>query len=132
MYDVTSSATFANLENWLSELNRYVSDDVPKFLVGNRIDLASSGRREVTLQMAKDFAENLRFPIFEVSALEGRGCEEAFQAIARETRRRATPQTLHINRLQLGAGMQPYDSQQQQQPQQPQQQARNKRCGGCS
>lgn len=89
VYDVTNGTTFANLENWIVEVNRYTADDVPKFLVGNKLDLASASRA-VPLQTAKDFAESLRFPVFEVSAKDGKNTEETFLAIAKEVKKRAS------------------------------------------
>ena len=42
MYDVTDMESFNNIKQWLSEIDRYASDNVCKLLVGNKCDLVDS------------------------------------------------------------------------------------------
>ena len=42
MYDVADMESFNNIKQWLSEIDRYASDNVCKLLVGNKCDLVDS------------------------------------------------------------------------------------------
>lgn len=41
MYDVTDSASFNNVKQWLQEIDRYATEGVNKLIVGNKSDLES-------------------------------------------------------------------------------------------
>lgn len=51
MYDVTDQESFNNVKQWLSEIDRYASDNVNKILVGNKSDLTAN--RVVSYETAK-------------------------------------------------------------------------------
>lgn len=40
VYDVTSEETFNHIKDWLTEVNRYASENTSKLIVGNKIDKA--------------------------------------------------------------------------------------------
>jgi Ras-related protein Rab-1A len=48
---VTDEESFNNVKQWLSEIDRYASDNVNKLLVGNKCDLTES--RAVSYETAK-------------------------------------------------------------------------------
>jgi len=48
---VTDEESFNNVKQWLSEIDRYASDNVNKLLVGNKCDLTSE--RAVPYETAK-------------------------------------------------------------------------------
>jgi hypothetical protein len=51
VYDVTDEESFNNVKQWLSEIDRYASDNVNKLLVGNKSDLTA--KRVVSYDTAK-------------------------------------------------------------------------------
>merc|ERR1711968_358658 len=66
VYDITDSDSFANVKQWLEEIQRYACEGVNKLLVGNKCDLAS--KRQVEKKTAEDFAGKLDIPFLETSA----------------------------------------------------------------
>lgn len=46
-FDLTRRSSFQNLLNWKEEVEKVIGDGKPSILVGNKIDLANQGSREV-------------------------------------------------------------------------------------
>ncbi len=82
VYDITVLDSFNNVKVWLTEIDRYASDNVCKLLVGNKCDLAD--RRHVEYDVAKTFADRLSMPFIETSAKTATNVEKAFMAMAAE------------------------------------------------
>jgi len=80
VYDVTNQETFANVQKWLQEIDRYACENVHKLLVGNKCDLSND--RKVSSEEAKDFADQLNLEFLETSAKESTNVEEAFRKMA--------------------------------------------------
>ena len=61
VYDVTDQESFANVKQWLHEIDRYACENVNKLLVGNKSDLSS--KRVVAFDTAKvsDTQDNTPF-----------------------------------------------------------------------
>ncbi|KAK9668688.1 hypothetical protein RND81_13G078600 [Saponaria officinalis] len=57
VYDVTDMESFNNMKQWLSEIDRYASDNVNTLLVGNKCDLVAN--RAVPFETAKVIATSL-------------------------------------------------------------------------
>ncbi|KAG9150175.1 hypothetical protein Leryth_009744 [Lithospermum erythrorhizon] len=57
IYDITDEESFNNVKQWLSEIDRYASDNVNKLLVGNKSDLTEN--RAVSYDTAKAFADEI-------------------------------------------------------------------------
>ncbi|GAU50557.1 hypothetical protein TSUD_180270 [Trifolium subterraneum] len=90
VYDVTDEESFNNVKQWLSEIDRYASDNVNKLLVGNKCDLAES--RAVPYETAKAFADEIGIPFMETSAKDSTNVEQAFMAMASSIKDRMASQ----------------------------------------
>ena len=82
VYDITNAKSFENVERWYEETKKIADKDISIILIGNKNDLEDE--REVTIEMGKEKAENLKCPFFETSALTNYQIDMAFQAIAEE------------------------------------------------
>ena len=77
VYDLTSRRSFENLDNWLLEEAKYNSDKkTMKLVVGNKTD--QKGRRKVSPEEGKNWAEQRGFIFLETSAKSSSGVEPAF------------------------------------------------------
>lgn len=99
VYDITDMDSFDHVKHWLTEIERYTSDNVNKILVGNKCDLAE--KRAVEQQMAKAFANDVGIPFLETSAKDATNVEQAFLTMAREIKKRVGGQTTS-NNSQIG------------------------------
>eukprot|EP00743_Colponemidia_sp_Colp-15_P000747 GILK01000826.1.p1 GENE.GILK01000826.1~~GILK01000826.1.p1 ORF type:complete len:205 (+),score=29.79 GILK01000826.1:166-780(+) len=82
VYDVTNKESFDHVEEWLSEVNRYASENTSKLLVGNKCDMATE--KAVDTDTAKRFADNLGIPFLETSAKNATNVDLAFLTMAKE------------------------------------------------
>lgn len=89
VYDITDSATYTNVKQWLMEIERYACENVNRLLIGNKCDL--SMKRATDYVVAKEFADSIGIPFLETSAKQSTNVEEAFTTMAQEI----------INRLNL-------------------------------
>jgi Ras-related protein Rab-5C len=83
VFDITELPSFKELVEWA----KLASDSCPDahlFVVANKIDLDAG--RCVGREEAQEFAERLKAPIFEVSALTGNGIDKLFVAVAEKVR----------------------------------------------
>ena len=81
VYDITNKTSFANVNYWLLEVEKYnVSPDTIKLLIGNKCDLASE--RIVSYEEGESFAKENGISFLETSALNCENIEKAFYAIA--------------------------------------------------
>uniref|UniRef100_A0A7I4DPQ6 Uncharacterized protein n=1 Tax=Physcomitrium patens TaxID=3218 RepID=A0A7I4DPQ6_PHYPA len=90
VYDVTDQESFNNVKQWLSEIDRYASENVNKLLVGNKSDLAS--KKVVDYATAKAFADEIGIPFLETSAKNATNVEQAFMTMAAEIKNRMASQ----------------------------------------
>eukprot|EP00013_Stygamoeba_regulata_P025322 CAMPEP_0177651588 /NCGR_PEP_ID=MMETSP0447-20121125/12640_1 /TAXON_ID=0 /ORGANISM="Stygamoeba regulata, Strain BSH-02190019" /LENGTH=223 /DNA_ID=CAMNT_0019154703 /DNA_START=80 /DNA_END=751 /DNA_ORIENTATION=- len=87
VYDIAKSITFKNVERWLSELRDNAAGSIVIMLVGNKCDLRHL--REVSTDLAKEFAEKNGLSFIETSALDSTNVEIAFTQILTEIYRQS-------------------------------------------
>jgi len=85
VYDATRSSSFSNINNWYSTSVRYGLSNIPRILIGNKIDLKEE--RKIIIPMAEHLSEKINAPFFETSALTGENVSVIFQKIAELTLR---------------------------------------------
>lgn len=81
VYDVTNKTSFANLQQWINEVNEFACGDLPKLLIGNKADLAD--RRQVEESIAVQFAAERGLAYIETSAIQSDNIREAFITLVR-------------------------------------------------
>ncbi|CAH9096411.1 unnamed protein product [Cuscuta europaea] len=96
VYDVTDQESFKNVKQWLSEIDRYASDNVNKLLVGNKCDLAD--KRAVPYDTAKAFADEIGIPFLETSAKNATNVESAFMAMSAAIKERMASQPANTSK----------------------------------
>jgi Ras-related protein Rab-1A len=84
VFDVTDQVSYNNVKQWLKEIERYACENVNKLLVGNKCDLED--KRQVALETAKEFADDLQISYIETSAKNATNVDETFIKIAEEIR----------------------------------------------
>ncbi|MFX1253892.1 MAG: Rab family GTPase [Promethearchaeota archaeon] len=75
VFDITQIRTFEAVGRWLEELRNSIPDDIPKILIGNKIDLKN---REVAKEQAEKFAKKETMLFYEASALTGENVKKIF------------------------------------------------------
>jgi small GTP-binding protein len=79
VFDLTRRSSFANLPNWRTEVEKVVTSR-PSVLVGNKLDLANQGNREIGEQDGESLKNELQaLSYFETSAKEGVNIEDVFK-----------------------------------------------------
>ena len=89
VYDVTDQESYANMKQWLQEIDCYASKNVNKLLVGNKSDLTT--KKVVDNTTAKEFADSLGIPFLETSAKNATNVEQAFMTMAAEIKKQMGP-----------------------------------------
>lgn len=82
VYDITNSASFENINDWLEIIKKATDDDIVIYLIGNKADLAEDERkRKVTKEMAIHYSKSKHFQGFgECSALKNVNIKETFES----------------------------------------------------
>ena len=79
VYDITSEASFNNVENWYEQIQKETSKDIPILLVGNKCDLEDE--RKISIEKGKEKAQNLNCAFFETSALKKINIDKIFEEL---------------------------------------------------
>ena len=80
VYDITSQSSFRSAKNWRATVDSRLARKPIYVLVGNKSDLG--GKRDVSEEDAKEFANNQDMVFAEVSAKTGAGVHALFEQIA--------------------------------------------------
>jgi len=81
IHDLTRRSSFENLTNWQAEVQKVIGEKT-SILVGNKLDLAENGEREVSKKEGEAFKEELgALSYYETSAKDGRHVEDIFKEI---------------------------------------------------
>jgi small GTP-binding protein len=59
-FDLTRRSSFQNILNWKAEVEKVIGDSKPSILVGNKIDLAKQGQREIGTGEGEALKEELK------------------------------------------------------------------------
>jgi Ras-related protein Rab-39B len=94
IYDISNHASFEHLPLWMMEAKRHIEPHRPVFgLVGCKLDLVKNGgKRQVSVEEARSFAEQNGLLFVETSSRDGSNVREAFQLVTQEV----------YNRIQSG------------------------------
>lgn len=85
VYDVTKMDSFEHVEEWLSEVDKYATENIVKILVGNKADLHHE--RQVPRETAQRFADKLGMTFLESSAKTATNVPQVFETVATELMR---------------------------------------------
>ncbi|KAM3376228.1 hypothetical protein P3S68_014943 [Capsicum galapagoense] len=101
---------FADITNWIRNIEQHASDNVNKILVGNKADMDES-KRAVPTSKGQALADEYGIKYFETSAKTNLNVEQVFRSIAKDIKQRlsetdskAEPSTIKINQPDTGAG----------------------------
>lgn len=79
VFDLTRRSSFANLPNWKEEVEKVVGEKT-SILVGNKLDLANQGNREIALHDGESLKNELNaLSYYETSAKEGTNINDVFK-----------------------------------------------------
>jgi Ras-related protein Rab-11A len=80
IFDLTNSASFDHLPQWIEEIRNNVKTEIPLLLVGNKSDLVD--QRTVSLEEINTFTRNFNLFYMETSAKTGEGVGDCFYILA--------------------------------------------------
>jgi len=81
VYDCTDERSFADIRNWIKQIDNHAHHNIAKVLVAAKCDLLE---KKVEPAVGKALAEELKIEFFETSAKSNRNVEQAFKAIAEQ------------------------------------------------
>jgi len=92
VYDETDAQSFQDIGQWQIEASRFSTGSLLQFVIGNKNDLVQTGTpRAVQDERVQELANSFMTNAMHVSAVNGSGCEEAFQYIADQLIQHAKP-----------------------------------------
>jgi Ras-related protein Rab-1A len=82
VFDITDKESFANIKTWMTEIDRFASDNVCKILIGNKSDLEK--QRQVSKEDAKELANKYKIDYIEASAKDSTNVQQLFVELTRQ------------------------------------------------
>ncbi|MFW9825497.1 MAG: GTP-binding protein [Candidatus Thorarchaeota archaeon] len=82
-FDLSRQNTFSGMKEWLSEMRSIMQRDIPKVIVGNKVDLLPEIGRIVEKSTVEDYADKEGCFYIETSAKTGENVESAFLELTR-------------------------------------------------
>merc|ERR1711974_59727 len=86
VFDLTEEKSFANIRNWMKNIEQHASSDVNKMLIGNKCDLED--KRLITAEQAKELADEYGIRYLETSAKSSTNVEKAFIELAADIKKK--------------------------------------------
>ena len=83
VYDISLRKSFMRLNTWIENIACDASVRIPKYLLGNKVDLKEA--REVTIEEGREFATKHNMTFFETSAKNNTNVTEAFESIIKDS-----------------------------------------------
>jgi len=80
VFDLTNSASFEHLPQWIEEVRANIKAEIPLLLVGNKSDLVD--QRVVSIQEINNFTRDFNLYYMETSAKTGEGVGDCFYILA--------------------------------------------------
>jgi len=99
MYDITSEETFKGVKSWIRELREKGPKNIVIAIAGNKIDLEDE--REVSVEDAKQYCDEIGAIFLETSALTAAGVNELFSDISEKLPGQPLSMTLESNTINL-------------------------------
>eukprot|EP00930_Biecheleria_cincta_P003387 TRINITY_DN104319_c0_g1_i1.p1 TRINITY_DN104319_c0_g1~~TRINITY_DN104319_c0_g1_i1.p1 ORF type:complete len:398 (-),score=72.16 TRINITY_DN104319_c0_g1_i1:50-1243(-) len=83
VYDITNETSFASVEHWYQEVQKYCALKTPVIVVGNKTDSVDEHTSSLRIPREKEeeMSAKLGVTLFAASAKNGSGVEEAFSAV---------------------------------------------------
>ncbi|MHA1915651.1 MAG: Rab family GTPase [Promethearchaeota archaeon] len=78
VFDLSRQHTFSSMKTWFSEMRSIIKQDIPKIIIGNKIDLIPEIGEIIDRNEVKTYAKDENCSYFETSAKTGENVEEAF------------------------------------------------------
>ncbi|XP_059391780.1 EF-hand calcium-binding domain-containing protein 4A [Carassius carassius] len=103
MYDLTHEASFTAVCHWLDQVQENMAEGACLMLLGNKTDLVSADRREVTRAQGRRLAEQYQAVFYECSAKSGQQVEEAMTHLTRLLASQEDKQCESVLRLDVSA-----------------------------
>lgn len=79
MYDITFANTYYNLNSWIKNIKLHVNNDVPIFLVGNKLDLEI--HRKIEKKKMLNFSKKHNMNFLEISVKNNKNIDELFNKL---------------------------------------------------